>query len=127
MTLIELMVVMVVIALLGAVALPAYQSSVRKAHRAEAKSALTEAAQTLERFYTERNAYDAKDPPVKIREESENRYYVLALPADKLKPNEFTLTATPQGAQNDDACGVFSLDQAGTRRVSGSLSLAECW
>ena len=128
MTLIELMVVMVVIALLGAVALPAYQSSVRKAHRAEAKSALTTAAQQLERFYTERSAYDASGASALVPAQSENGYYAIALPTAKLKPAEFQLTATPQGAQADDACGTFTLDQAGTRGVTGgSLSVAECW
>ncbi len=127
-TLIELMVVVVVIALLGAVALPSYRNSVRKAHRAEAKSALTATAQQLERFYTERSAYNATGVAALVPAQSENGYYALALPAANLTATEFRLTATPQGAQSDDACGTFTLDQAGTRGVTGgSLAAAECW
>ncbi len=61
MTLIELMIVVFVVALLAAVALPAYQGSVRKARRAEAKAALTTCAQRLERYYTENNSYTNGD------------------------------------------------------------------
>lgn len=128
MTLIELMIVVVVVAVLGAVALPSYRSSVRKAHRAEAKSALTSGAQRLERYYTERNTYvgasvgnGANDtlPP-----KSENGYYALSL--TDVTAAGYLLTAAPQGAQSDDGCGSFTINQAAVRTVSG-LSLAECW
>ena len=44
-TLIELMIVVAVIALLAAIALPSYQDSVRKARRTDARGALTTVAQ----------------------------------------------------------------------------------
>ena len=53
MTLIELMIVVSVIAVLGAIAIPSYQAYVSKARRADARGALTNAAQMLERFATE--------------------------------------------------------------------------
>ena len=135
MTLIELMIVVAVIALLGAVALPAYQSSVRKAHRADAKSALTACAQRLERYYTEKNAYKTLtesatvgDPATRPTcvEDSENKYYKLSLPATSLTETTYLLTATPQGSQVADACVNFTLNQAGERGVTG-LSVPECW
>ena len=129
MTLLELMIVVVVIGLLGAVALPAYQSSVRKAHRAEARTALTTAAQRLERFYTENSGYDtATLEKAGISPASENGYYALALDVTAGVLNTYKLTATPQGAQATDACGKLTLDQTGKRDVAdATLSATECW
>jgi type IV pilus assembly protein PilE len=56
-TLIELMIVVVVIAILGAVAYPSYQDHTRKAKRAEGKTALLKAAQVQERVYSDRSTY----------------------------------------------------------------------
>ena len=135
MTLIELMIVVAVIALLGAVALPAYQDSVRKAHRADAKAALTTAAQRLERFYTENSRYDtATAGPLgteTISTLTENRYYTVALGVIAETRNAYTLTATPQGAQASDSCGSFTLNQRGDRGVvppaGSTLTSTECW
>ncbi len=57
-TLIELMIVVAVIAILAAIAYPSYQDSVRKSRRADAKAALLDLAQFMERNYTTANRYD---------------------------------------------------------------------
>ena len=133
MTLLELMIVVAVIGLLGAVALPAYQSSVRKAHRADAKTALTTCAQRLERYYTEKGAYKTATESASVGDAAatclsttENGYYTLSLPSATLTGTTYRLRATPEGAQTTDACGSFTLDQDGVRGFSG-LSVAECW
>lgn len=59
MTLMELMVVLAVVAILAAVAYPAYQGQARKSRRSEAWSALMDAAQRQERFFTANNQYAA--------------------------------------------------------------------
>lgn len=51
-TLIELMIACAIVGVLFAVALPAYQSTVKKTNRAEAKSTLMEIAQRLQRCYS---------------------------------------------------------------------------
>ena len=132
MTLIELMIVVAVIALLGAVALPSYQSSVRKSHRADAKAALTKAAQRLERFYTENNKYDPTGTSTRLSDlvdsESENKYYALSISFTSGVPTVYLLTATPQNSQADDACGKFTINQNGDRGLADtSLTVAECW
>jgi type IV pilus assembly protein PilE len=57
-TLIELVIVVAIVAILATIAYPSYQDSVRKSRRADAKGVLMEAAQWMERFYTENNRYD---------------------------------------------------------------------
>lgn len=129
-TLIELTIVVAVVALLGAVALPAYQDSVRKARRTEAKAALSEAAQMMERYLTEKGTYATAtlgvglDPPAVYRDRSENGYYALSL--SNLTAATFTLSAAPQGSQATDGCGTFTLTQRGERGVSARTA-AECW
>ena len=130
-TLIELTIVVSIVALLAVVALPAYQGSVRRAHRAEAKAALSAAAQMMERYLTEHGAYWKSDTEKATLgsggiypDRSENNYYGLDLAV--LTASTFTLTATPRNRQADDECGVFSLDQTGKRAVSG-LTVKDCW
>lgn len=56
-TLIELMIVVAVIGILGAVAYPSYQEFVRKSKRAEGRTALLELLQQQERYMTQNNTY----------------------------------------------------------------------
>lgn len=56
-TLIELMVVVAVIGILAAVAYPSYQDYVRKARRAEGRTAMMELLQQQERYITQNNTY----------------------------------------------------------------------
>ena len=57
-TLIELMIAMVILAIIVAIAYPSYVAQVRKSRRAEAKAALLEDAQFMERTYTTSGQYD---------------------------------------------------------------------
>jgi type IV pilus assembly protein PilE len=126
MTLIELMMTVAIVALLAAVALPAYQGSVRKARRAEAKAALTVAAQRMERVFTETGSYSAAVAGTTFATNSENRYYNLSLPV--LTASTYTLSAAPQGTQSQDGCGSFTLNQDGIRGLSGNtLGVSDCW
>jgi type IV pilus assembly protein PilE len=126
-TLIEMMIVVALIAILAAIVLPSYQDSVRKARRMDARGALTNIAQLMERYNTEKNTYlnatlgsAATDlyPAV-----SENQHYTLALSG--LGASTFTITATPAGGQASDPCGTYTLNQAGTR--GAALSVDQCW
>lgn len=58
-TLAEVMIVVVIISILAAVAYPSYQESVRKAKRAEGRTALMQLMQQQERFYSQNNKYVA--------------------------------------------------------------------
>ena len=134
MTLIELMIVIAVLALLGGIAVPSYQAYVMKARRADARSALTTAAQMLERYATENPAAGystatlsmTAGPTVVYRDRSENLHYNLTLPAPSIAG--YTLRATPAGSQGSDPCGSFTLTHTGDRNVTGgTLNKAQCW
>ena len=56
-TLIELMITVAIIGVLGAIAYPSYQDSVRKSRRAEGRSAMMEVIQQQERYMTQNNTY----------------------------------------------------------------------
>ena len=51
-TLIELMLVMVIVAVLGGIAVPAYKQYVVKSNRGAAKACMAEYAQFMERYYS---------------------------------------------------------------------------
>lgn len=56
-TLIELMIVVAIVAILAAIAFPAYTESVRKGKRAQGRTALAELMQQQERYMTQRGCY----------------------------------------------------------------------
>ncbi|WP_375122151.1 type IV pilin protein [Variovorax sp. WS11] len=56
-TLIEVMIVVAIVAILSAIAYPSYLESVRKSKRAEARAQLMEAAQYMQRFYSQNDSF----------------------------------------------------------------------
>ena len=56
-TLIELMITVTIIAILAAIAYPAYTDQIRKGKRAECRSGLLQSMQQQERYYTQFNKY----------------------------------------------------------------------
>ena len=133
-TLIEVMIVVAVIGLLGAVALPSYQASIRKARRADARSALVTTAQLMERYATEHAAAgystailsDVSGPTTVAKPSSDNRYYLLSLANQGV--GTFTLRAAPQGGQASDECATFTLDKRGVRGLASSTrAVTDCW
>jgi len=123
-TLIELMIVVAIVGILAAVAFPAYQEHVRKAHRAEAQGVLLEAAQFMERWFTTNNRYDTAALPAALSTSPKGggetiRYNIRITAAAQ---NTFTLTAAPVQA---DTCGNLTVTQTGQRGSDGPL--AQCW
>ena len=137
-TLIELMVVMVVVSILASIAVGSYRQYTLRAGRAEAKAALLQQQNNLERCFTRFNRYDptlpAGDQCVTLAAdlatgiETEGRRYVITAPT--LTATTFELRADPRtgGGMTDDAkCTRFTVNQAGQRNSAGSATREECW
>jgi type IV pilus assembly protein PilE len=127
-TLIELMIAVAVLGILSGVAYPSYLSQVKKARRADARAALTAAAQSMERWYTERSTYAGATLGTSgiYPTTSTNGFYTLSIVSQTAAG--FSLQAAPAGAQAGDACGSFTYDQTGTKGVSGgTLGFSACW
>lgn len=135
-TLVELMIVVAVIGILAAIAIPQYDSYVRKSKRAEAKVALTALAQLQESFFANNNRYTSKlgtgglnchkkgvckaDGSSSALSTDSN--YTLGLTAET---NSFTVTATALSPSQvkDYQCLTFSLNSRGQKTATNP----DCW
>ena len=127
-TLIEVMIVVAIVAILAAIALPSYNEYIRRGHRAEARAGLLQAAQWMERASTATGTYPlAAAFPTGLQTVPSDRYDISIASADG---RTFTLTATPKGAQVGDKCGTYTLTHTGLRGANGVTSgaiVTECW
>ena len=132
-TLIEVMIVVAIVAVLSAIALPSYQEYIRRGHRAEARAALLQAAQWLERAATATGTYPLTASfPTTLTTMQSGRYTVAVAspPASAASGAAFTLTATPAGGQVGDKCGNYTLTHSGVRGAASAASgalVTECW
>ena len=125
-TLIEAMMAVAIAAILASVALPGYREQVAKGRRLSAQAKLYNAAQFMERFYTENHRYDqdaaarAVVLPESLRQSEDGTYTLRVITPDR---DSYTVTATPTAAQLNDRCGAFSLSHTGLQ----SASQPDCW
>lgn len=133
-TLIEVMIVAVIIAVLAAVAYPAYLDSVVTARRSAAKTCLLETAQFLERFYTTNLRYDqtlagtAVALPACSAGTDVTSFYNVGFNG-AVGQRTFTLRAVPQGGQatRDTKCATLGVNNLGVRTKTGTDTVDYCW
>lgn len=125
-SLIELMIALAIVAILAAVALPAYQSQMQKTRRADAVQALEYAAARQEQHFFQNNVYSNDIAEIGGNRSPEG-FYTLSINT-AADGQSYTLTATRTGAQADDrTCGNYSITQTGNRSVTGSGGMGLCW
>ncbi len=126
-TLVELMIVVVIIGIIAMIAIPSYRQQVLRSGRSDAKAALMQTAQNLERCFTSTSTYTAC--VVLPAASPEGLYSVTAGDDDdEITGTTYLLTATPQDGQAEDtACGSFTIDQANDRGITGTGTEDECW
>lgn len=131
-TLTEVMIVVAIVAVLAAIALPSYTQYVVRSNRADAMAELLNVAQAMERCYTRFSAYNAGGCAMATTLSgagalSENGHYLVTSTA--LTATAFTIQAAPQGPQatRDTLCGTFTLTHTGVRGMTGAGDVAACW
>lgn len=130
-SLIELMVVLAIIGILSAIALPAYRDYVRKAKRGEAKAVLLENAQRMQNYFSTNDTYVGATVvfPVSPKEGTGgNIMYNITLPAASLTATGYVLQATPTSSMDTaDGCSSLTYNNMGVRGVSGGGTVEKCW
>ena len=129
-TLIELMLVVLVIAILAAIAIPSYQQHLRKGRRANAEAFLSDVASRQQQYLLDARGYALgatalTDLNVTAPNDVTAYYTITVTPAAATVPPSFTITATPiaggvQQSPTDD--GVLSIDNTGSKqRIVGGV------
>mgnify|MGYP000007473381 CR=1 FL=1 len=128
-TLMEVMITVAIVSILVGIAVPSYISYITESHRKEAKSAVLELGQFMERYYTAHDRYNnddnstltADDLPFQvIPKEGGNIYYNVLVNSTA---STYTLALVPTGSMDGDACGNYTLDQTGVHEPT----TRECW
>jgi type IV pilus assembly protein PilE len=123
-TLIELMITVAIVGVLAAIAYPSYTQSVLRSHRTDARAALMQDAQTLEKCYTMNGNYTGCGT---FPHNSDNSFYNI--PAWTARTgfttaNSYVLTANARGTQtNDNHCAFMAIDDTGAKTATN----ADCW
>ena len=142
-TLIELMIAVAIVAVLAAIAYPAYLDSVWKAKRAEAKAAIFKALQAEERYYTQNNTYVAYSGvapsgafPVYSADNAGNSRYTIEVDGSgaglcgggQPDPTKCVVVIARVVGNPDPICGpTLQMDTIGNKFPSLSGPTAICW
>jgi type IV pilus assembly protein PilE len=129
-SLIELMIVVLIIAILSAVAMPSYRSYIARTHRVDAQRALTDLAGRQERYLYSNNAYTKNLSDLGGSSSMAGSYYTVAIDPANTSSTSFSVVATAVGAQqkDDKPCQTLTLDQSGRQTSTGStVNDPKCW
>jgi len=135
-SLIELMVTVAIVGILAAIAYPSYRAYVEKSDRTDATDAMYNAAQILQRCYSQTYSYancltttaPAGVTGVSASSTSPQGFYDITVAAPSA--DVYTITAKPAANSpqaTDSQCTSFTLQSNGAQSSTGTGSSQTCW
>ncbi|MFD2270067.1 type IV pilin protein [Undibacterium arcticum] len=132
-TLIEVMITVAIVAILAAIAYPSYTQYIVRANRSAAESFILSLANKQEQYMLDTRQYantlallGYSSTPTDI-----SRNYTVADPTvdNTTKPPSYSIKATAIGNQlsRDGKCKDLTIDQTGTKGITGTGTVASCW
>ena len=146
-TLVELMIVVAVVGVLTAIALPSYTSYIARAQRADARAQLLQVAQFMQRFYAANDRFDQDRAgtsvlsvmPTNMQKSPADSTAMYQLNSAITSAGSYTITVTVSAytltmapisgtRMANDGCGAFRVNSLGVRTITGTgKTRDECW
>lgn len=127
-SLLELLIVLCIVGILSAIAMPNYSNYIMKEKRVEAQTMLLRLSSALENYYLHNNSYaDASLEKLDLPETFAQGQYQLII--SSATTTDFLIAAKPLGiqAERDTQCGSFSLNETNQKSISGTGDIKDCW
>ena len=126
-TLVELMVVVMIVGILGAIAFPNYQEFTARSKRTEARAALLQIAVNQERIYMNSNSFTTDLTTLGFattpKATTDTGYYEIEVTS--ADASDFTATATYLHSGSEaDKCKTFTIDGRGNKSSGPDT---DCW
>ncbi|MDR6936460.1 type IV pilin protein [Luteibacter sp. 3190] len=127
-TLIELVIVVLIVAILAAVAIPSYRRYIVRSHRVDAQTALLDLAARQERFFYSNNAY--ADTLAKLNAQSTLAGPLYEVSVASASSSAFVVSAKALDGQakDDHQCKTLTLNNVGAQGSTGDTANdPKCW
>lgn len=133
-TILELMAVFAIIGIAATIAYPKIMDYLTQARRQEAETALLMLSSNMERYFAEHNTYSTatigsgnQQTDIAKEEQLQNKYYKFSI--TQQSTHSFVISATPikEQAKNDTACGTLTINEKGSKGISGNGDVEKCW
>ncbi|ACV27067.1 type IV pilin protein [Kangiella koreensis] len=119
-TLMEVMIVVAIVGILAAIAVPAYTEQIKKGKRNDAMQALLAASEAMERYKAANFSYDGAVLGnffnTQVPVDGGAAYYTLSL--EDLSATTYTIRAADTGSMEGD--GDLTINQAGQKEYKGA-------
>lgn len=129
-TLIELMIVVAIIGVLSAIAIPKYQQHVRNTHEKAMGILIKDTISDLKRWRGKMGGYNLAGTSTNPAPTIPTQYpatgiavYTIELIANELSGNTFVIKITAQGAQTKQACTTLIINQLGVVKSTSTETI----